>query len=158
MQDATVWSTQLEWNGRGTGAARAVLMGAADGMVAVTADCAAHAGSAPPMDLGKKRADIFTALRPTKDSAPVLTVAEVFVHPQVAARELFLTLPSTSGDSWTVFATPFKLLSTPGQVRSVIEPLKFDHANICAELVSSIAPVTANITSARSSTNPLETI
>jgi crotonobetainyl-CoA:carnitine CoA-transferase CaiB-like acyl-CoA transferase len=147
MQDATVWSTQLEWNGRGTGTARAVLLGAADGMVAATADCASRAKSASAMDLGKKRADIFNALRPTKDSAPVLTVSEVFAHPQVAARELLLPLPSASGDSWTVFSTPFKLLSTPAQIRSVIPPLKFDHESICAELVTSISPVPASICS-----------
>ena len=155
MQDATVWSTQLEWNGHGTGLGRVALVRAADGLVAMAADCAAGVGSAPTQVPGKTRAAIFDELRPTAQGAPVLTVAEVFAHPQVAARDLLLARPSANGDSWTVFATPFKLLSTPAQVRSVIPPLKFDHERICAELVGSKAPVPAGVSSAPRSTHPM---
>jgi crotonobetainyl-CoA:carnitine CoA-transferase CaiB-like acyl-CoA transferase len=138
MQDATVWSTQLEWNGQARGPGRAAMMRSADGLIAVTTDHAAPAESTSKHDTNRTRAQLFDGLRPTAYSAPVLTVPEVFAHPQVAARELVLSRPSADGKSWAVFATPFKLLSTPAQVRGVIASLNFDHESICAELTSSV--------------------
>jgi crotonobetainyl-CoA:carnitine CoA-transferase CaiB-like acyl-CoA transferase len=114
------------------------MMRSADGLIAVTTDHAAPAESTSKHDTNRTRAQLFDGLRPTAYSAPVLTVPEVFAHPQVAARELVLSRPSADGKSWAVFATPFKLLSTPAQVRGVIASLNFDHESICAELTSSV--------------------
>ena len=134
MQDATVWSTQLEWNGQGAGSRRVALVRAADGFVAVATDDADAAGP-PPLpdpDPGLTRAAIVDTLRPLA-AAAVLTVPEVFSHPQVAARELLLVRTGADGDSWPVFAPPIRLLATPARVRSVIPRLGFDSASIRAE-------------------------
>ena len=133
MQDATVWSTQLEWNGHGAGSRRVALVRAADGFVAVATDDGDQAGPQP--DPGLTRAAIVDSLRPGA-AAPVLTVPEVFGHPQVAARELLLVRPTADGDSWPVFAPPIRLLATPARVRSVLPQLGFGSESIRAEFAS----------------------
>ena len=134
MHDASVWATQLEWNGCGNKQSRINLRRASDGLVAVDLDGTARFDwkLAPEAT----RAELVGDPELSFKAAPVLRVDEVFAHPQVAARELVLDRPTSDGDSWPVFVPPIKLLSTPARVLSTMPRLGFNAASIRAGLLA----------------------
>ena len=129
MQDATLWATQYAWNEPAEGAPSATLIETDDGFVA----CELPAQS---IDLQLQRAGLATEggrVRASRDEvvramspfavAAALKVGEVFNHPHVAARELIVSRPAAGEEAWLVFQPPFKLLSTPATVRTVMSRL-----------------------------------
>jgi crotonobetainyl-CoA:carnitine CoA-transferase CaiB-like acyl-CoA transferase len=59
-------------------------------------------------------------------AAPVNDVSEMVVHPQVQAREMFVTLDDPSYGPLTITGTPLKLSETPGRVDR-LAPLPGQH-------------------------------
>ncbi|HEY2664577.1 MAG TPA: CoA transferase, partial [Candidatus Binataceae bacterium] len=58
-------------------------------------------------------------------SGPILTMAEIFAHPQIAAREMLLKLPHPVLGQFMTTGLAAKLSATPGQVRR--PPLMGEH-------------------------------
>lgn len=134
MQDTTLWATQFAWNQTKEADPGPMLIPASDGYVVCEAPIAAihlqlvRAGYSIANGVVNATRDEVLGALDQFPIAPCLTVAEVFKHPQVAVRELLLNRPAPGQDSWLVFQPPFKLLSTPVVVRSVMSQLGHDYA------------------------------
>lgn len=128
MQDASLWTTQYEWNGDRT-MGKAEMVKAKDGWVVVEtpADEARArqlreriaAAEASPLS----RDALVVELSEFGPAAPVHTVPEAIEHPQTVSRELLVKRPTMFGDLWTVFATPYRLSRTPAEVKLVMSKL-----------------------------------
>jgi crotonobetainyl-CoA:carnitine CoA-transferase CaiB-like acyl-CoA transferase len=136
MQETSEWATQLAWNNGPPEPETAVLQ-ASDGFVAVAADRKTAEGYLSARHISSERQtrdQLVEVLSSAFMSAPVLTVGEVVDHPHTAGRELLLMRPTAENDSWLVFSTPFKLLATPPEVKSVISRLGVGGGKILEEL------------------------
>jgi crotonobetainyl-CoA:carnitine CoA-transferase CaiB-like acyl-CoA transferase len=129
MQDLTAWATQLEWNGKRS--SRPIVAKATDGYVAVDANVAA-------IPDGATREEIASPV-PTHGAAPILSISEVFTHPQTRARELVVEAFTPEGATWPVFSLPFKMHYSQTNVQSVMGPLGSTDAKIRAETKRLIA-------------------
>lgn len=126
MQDTSAWATQMAWNGSQPSDETAIVPSSDGGFVAVAGkkDEVAAFLKAEKISSDKKSREHLIEIISTKfDCAPVLSVGEAMAHPQTASRNLLLNRSTAEGDEWLVFSTPFKLLSTPAEVKSVISPL-----------------------------------
>ena len=104
MQDLSLWASQLEWNGKRSD--RPAIVRASDGYVAIDDPAVAAEAQA----LRTCRAKRCWPRSTSNDrAAPVLTVSEVFRHPQTIARGLLADCPTPEGDVWTVFSLPFRM-------------------------------------------------
>jgi crotonobetainyl-CoA:carnitine CoA-transferase CaiB-like acyl-CoA transferase len=63
---------------------------------------------------------MIAALASRGPVVPVLSVSEVFQHPQTIARGLVVRRPTPEGDVWSVFSLPFRMDQTPTDVRRVM--------------------------------------
>jgi crotonobetainyl-CoA:carnitine CoA-transferase CaiB-like acyl-CoA transferase len=136
MQEASAWATQTEWNVTERGEEPSVVP-VLDGFVVAIGNSKEFAAyiEARGIDLARlTRAEVTRLLSDKLMVGSVNTVGEAISHPQTEARALFYTCPSADGDSWQIFSLPFKLMSTPSQVRAVISRLGFDNKNVLAEL------------------------
>ena len=128
MQDCSAWATQARWNG-GTRQLPSIVA-ASDGLVAIEGDTSlladSHGASASELVEMAKRLGL--------DAAPFLSVKDVMAHPQTAARGLLKTVPTADDDEWLALGSPFKLLSTPADVRSAMPRLGFVHPELSQEL------------------------
>ena len=129
MQDLSLWASQLEWNGKRSD--RPAIVPACDGYIAI--EDAAIAAEARALS-HLSREEIVTALAPRGRAAPVLTVSEVFQHPQTSARGLLANCPTPEGDVWTVFSLPFRMDQTPTNVQWVMGRLGGTDAEVRADV------------------------
>jgi crotonobetainyl-CoA:carnitine CoA-transferase CaiB-like acyl-CoA transferase len=129
MQDLSLWASQLEWNGKRSD--RPVIVRASDGFVAI--DDPVVAAEAKAL-LYLPRQEMLAALGSADRAAPVLTVSEVFRHPQTIARGLLANCPTPEGDFWTVFSLPFRMAYTPTNVRRVMGRLGGTDAGVRADV------------------------
>lgn len=133
MQDASTWMTQIAWPGSGP-ATPVTLLRAADGYVAALAACEVAQRAAGATTESDTREVVVARLSGANvPCAPVLTVPEVAVSPQVSARRLLIQRPTSDGDRWTVVGSPLRLLSTPPDVRSAMPRLGSENAQVIAE-------------------------
>jgi crotonobetainyl-CoA:carnitine CoA-transferase CaiB-like acyl-CoA transferase len=151
MQETSEWATQLAWNNSPAEPETSVLQ-ASDGFVAAAADrkaVEAYLNARQIPSERQTRDQLVEILSPAFMSAPVLTVGEVVDHPHTSGRDLLLTCPTAESDSWLVFSTPFKLLATPPEVKSVISRLGVGGEQILKELNVSVggAKVKSELTS-----------
>jgi crotonobetainyl-CoA:carnitine CoA-transferase CaiB-like acyl-CoA transferase len=136
MQETSEWATQLAWNDSPEEPETAILR-ASDGFVAVAAAreaVEAHLAARQISSERQTRSQLVDVLSPVFMSAPVLTVGEVVDHPHTSGRGLLLTCTTAENDSWLVFSTPFRLLATPPEVKSVISRLGIGGERILREL------------------------
>lgn len=124
MQDVSAWATQLEWNGDRS--QRPIIMKCADGFVA-------RDGDTPNCSDTHSRLEIVSSI-PASSVAPVHNVAEVMAHPQTEARNLVVNVATPQGDSWPVYALPFKMKYAPIGVASVMGLLGSANDDIRREL------------------------
>jgi crotonobetainyl-CoA:carnitine CoA-transferase CaiB-like acyl-CoA transferase len=129
MQDMSLWASQLEWNGERSD--RPSIVSACDGYVAIE-DAAVAAEARALCHLSRQ--EIVSALASRGRAAPVLTVSEVFQHPQTSARGLLASCPTPEGDVWTVFSLPFRMTHTPTDVRRVMGRLGGTDAEVRADV------------------------
>jgi crotonobetainyl-CoA:carnitine CoA-transferase CaiB-like acyl-CoA transferase len=129
MQDLSLWASQLEWNGKRSD--RPAIVPACDGYIAI--EDAAIAAEARALS-HLSRQEIVTAVAPRGRAAPVLTVSEVFQHPQTSARGLLANCPTPEGDVWTVFSLPFRMDQTPTNVQWVMGRLGGTDAEVRADV------------------------
>jgi crotonobetainyl-CoA:carnitine CoA-transferase CaiB-like acyl-CoA transferase len=135
MQDLSLWASQLEWNGNRSN--RPTIARAFDGFVAI--DDPVMVAKAQALS-HLSREEMLTALGSTDRAAPVLTVSEVFRHPQTVARELLADCPTPERDFWTVFSLPFRMAYTPTNVRRVMGRLGGTDAEVRADIAREGAP------------------
>jgi crotonobetainyl-CoA:carnitine CoA-transferase CaiB-like acyl-CoA transferase len=136
MQETSGWATQLGWN-NSSDEPETTILRASDGFAAVAADRKAVEAYLSARSISSERQtrdQLVEMLSPVFMSAPVLTVGEVVDHPHTSGRELLLTRPTAENDSWLIFSTPFKLLATPAEVKSVISRLGVGAEKILKEL------------------------
>ena len=112
MQDCTVWATQHALDDRPHATQ---ILRCTDGWIAAEGDLATA-------DLTRKAA-LAAAGALGIAAAPVLSVAEVTVAAQTAARGLLVEVPTPDGSRWTVLASPLRLEGTPAQVRRAMPRL-----------------------------------
>ncbi len=112
MHDGSAWACQTRWNDP-DGSAGAL------GQVIETAD--GHAVVVEQPD-------------GSRQTVPVLDVAQVLAHPQTQARNLIKEVPTADGSHWQVLNCPLRLLSTPGEVRSAMPRLGFLDEALAGEL------------------------
>jgi crotonobetainyl-CoA:carnitine CoA-transferase CaiB-like acyl-CoA transferase len=132
MQEASAWATQFEWN-QAPKESEPALIKTKDGYVAVEAEekvVRQFLASEGFLAESETRAHVVEALDTNFPSAPVLTVGEVVGHAQTAARRLLVERSTCNGDSWLVLSTPFKMNSTPVEVRSVISDLGIGESQV----------------------------
>jgi crotonobetainyl-CoA:carnitine CoA-transferase CaiB-like acyl-CoA transferase len=134
MQDMSLWASQLEWNGKRSD--RPTIVRASDGYVAID-EPAIVAETQALSHLSRQ--DMVAAL-PLDRAAPVLTVSEVFQHPQTIARGLLTNCPTPEGDVWTVFALPFRMTYAPVTVERVMGRLGGTDAKVRADIAGESAP------------------
>ncbi|WP_320177908.1 CaiB/BaiF CoA-transferase family protein [Roseovarius pacificus] len=125
MQDASLWSTQYEWN-----PIKQLdvpeLIRASDGFVAVDRSrCSLSEDEIRELEAQElDRSCLAARLSSDSDAAvPVLSVGEVLAHPQTIARDLLIERCSADGQRWKVFSSIFRLSRTPASVRSVMSEL-----------------------------------
>jgi crotonobetainyl-CoA:carnitine CoA-transferase CaiB-like acyl-CoA transferase len=110
MQDGSAWATHRNWNGPATPRARIV-----------------EGPAGPVLDEDGRR-------------TPVATVDTVLAQEQTTARSLVVERPTADGDRWTVLGPPFRLESTPAEVRTVMPRLGFPDPGLTAEFGPRRAP------------------
>ncbi len=128
MQDLSLWASQLEWNGKRSG--RPTMVRASEGYVAID-DPAIIAQAQALSHLSRQQ--VVEAMPPGR-AAPVLTVSEVFQHPQTIARGLLANCPTPEGDVWTVFSLPFRMACAPVDVQRVMGRLGGTDAEVRADV------------------------
>jgi crotonobetainyl-CoA:carnitine CoA-transferase CaiB-like acyl-CoA transferase len=133
MQDLSLWASQLEWNGKRS--VRPAIVRVADGYVAV--DDPAIAAKAQALS-HLPRQEMAAALASGDRVAQVLTVSEVFRHPQTIARGLLADCPTPEGDLWTVFSLPFRMTYTRTNVRRVMGPLGGTDGEVRADIAREV--------------------
>jgi crotonobetainyl-CoA:carnitine CoA-transferase CaiB-like acyl-CoA transferase len=134
MQDMSLWASQLEWNGKRSD--RPTIVRASDGYVAIDEPAIV----AEPQALSHLSRQEMVAALPLDRAAPVLTVSEVFQHPQTIARGLLTNCPTPEGDVWTVFALPFRMTYAPVTVERVMGRLGGTDAKVRADIAGESAP------------------
>jgi crotonobetainyl-CoA:carnitine CoA-transferase CaiB-like acyl-CoA transferase len=130
MQDGSVWSTAMRWNGAPQPRERFAVVAAADGYVIVEGN-AAQSGNIAGMTRDQAVA-AFAAEGVA--AAPVLTVAEALAHGQTKARKLYLTVPTPEGHSFEVMGCPMRLLATPPAVTTTMGALGYPYEGLEEEL------------------------
>ena len=112
MQDCTVWATQFALDGQRPSA---TIFPCVDGWIAAE-------GSIDLSGLRREEA-LARCVREGVAAAPVLTVSEVAIAAQTAARDLLVEVPTPDGSAWTVLGSPLRLGASPARVRMAMPRL-----------------------------------
>jgi crotonobetainyl-CoA:carnitine CoA-transferase CaiB-like acyl-CoA transferase len=124
MLDAAAWVTRTTWNEpRPAPAYRPVAC--TDGYLMVPAETAVQEKVAQSREtLAREIAEGGHI------AAPVLSVSDVLVHPQMKERGVIFEAKARDGSAWNLLRSPITLSRTPTEVSRVPGPLDADHDEI----------------------------
>lgn len=129
MQETAAWATQLAWNRRSQLGSPQVLE-CSDGFVLADAS-EQTVRSICPNYRDQPAAAVVQALdERAVPAAPILTIAEVAEHPQLAARELIAWRRDDKQVEWPLLGSPIRLSKTPTHVVKPIGPVGADNGYV----------------------------